>query len=258
MKKRAKRIMACVLGLLVLTGGGILFWQKENVLAAWEAVRYSEEEIGAQITNSKMQVEDALKTYQLAGIRDFTLEEEEAIRKGELSVADAVARIMAPAQVAALSEAVEEGVDGNIPEAKPSADEVLAKHEADPKPIQTAQADPQAKVDQVVADAVARMYALKGKYLGLLGGVESRAKGAFFALPQSERNIKGLQKIGTPFIKEAMSLESQCNGEVEAVLGQLRTQLKSLDADTAIVGTMQQSYDTEKRLKKAYYLSAFK
>ena len=101
----------------------------------------------------------------------------------------------------------------------------------------------------------AQMYALKAKYLGLLGELERSGRQILASIPSEERTLSNLKKVGMPFVQEALGLESQCNGEVENLLKDLKQELASLDADTTIVETMRQAYHAEKRLKKAYYLS---
>ena len=101
----------------------------------------------------------------------------------------------------------------------------------------------------------AQMYALKAKYLVLLGDLERSGRQILASIPSEERTLSNLKKVGMPFVQEALGLESQCNGEVENLLKDLKQELASLDADTTIVETMRQAYHAEKRLKKAYYLS---
>ena len=64
----------------------LFIWQKNNISAVISASKYSDEDIEQQITDSKKNVEDQLKDYNVTGLRDFTIEEEEDIRKGKLSV----------------------------------------------------------------------------------------------------------------------------------------------------------------------------
>lgn len=108
---------------------------------------------------------------------------------------------------------------------------------------------------KVVETYSAQMYALKAKYLGLLGELERSGRQTLASIPSEERTLSNLKKVGMPFVQEALGLESQCNGEVENLLKDLKQELASLDADTTIVETMRQAYHAEKRLKKAYYLS---
>lgn len=78
---------------------------------------------------------------------------------------------------------------------------------------------------------------------------------ALRAIPSDQRTVKKMMSVGMPFMQEGLALESQCDGEVENVLHHLKEELVAIGADYDIVETMRQAYYTEKRLKKAYYLS---
>ena len=63
-----------------------------------------------------------------------------------------------------------------------------------------------------------------------------------------------MQKLTPSFINEGLALEGKCDSEVNAFLDEFR----EVGADTNIVKTMIEAYQMQKRLKKAYYLSAIK
>lgn len=233
--KKGFKVTLAILGCSLLLVGGVAFWQRQNIKVAWSGLTTSPEQLQKDMEEVKTKVKDALTSYKLQGVRDLTVEEEEKLRTGEITLEEAVA-LMVPGKEG------EQVIEDEDVQAADTSKSVTNEQQ----------------VDDIVADYVAKMYTLKAKYVSLLGGVESRAKSAFFSLPKEEQNLKGLQKIGGPFIGEAISLESQCNGEVGALLSNLEQELKTLEADTTIVDTMRKAYENEKSLKKAYYLSALK
>lgn len=237
--KKWQKITFVAIGIVLLGLGGVALWQRENLQAVYEAMHYNPEELGSQIQSTKQEVERVLEKYDLESIRRLTPEEEEQVKKGELSLEEAVERMM-PTRNEEEVGAKEEGVESqDTPEATPeTAPQAVSKKESD-----------------LVKASTVKMYELQAKYLGLLGELEARGMQALRAIPSDQRTVKKMMSIGMPFMQEGLALESQCDGEVENVLHHLKEELVAIGADYDIVETMRQAYYTEKRLKKAYYLS---
>lgn len=225
------------LGMVTLILGigavSLVVWQRENIVAVAGGIKYSEEEIAQQIAQSKQNVEEVFSRYDMPSIRDFTLEEEEAIRRGELTAEEAVAKLFDQ------STATDEHQD--------KQEEVALGTQ------ETAEV-----IAEVIATYTAQMYALKAKYLGVLGGIEQSAISAYKGLAKEDRTMGQIQKIISSHISQGLSMEAQCNSEVEGVLTALEEELVARGADTTIVQTMREAYNSEKSLKKSYYLSLVK
>lgn len=236
--KKWQKITFVAIGMVLLGLGGVALWQRENLQAVYEAMYYNPEELGSQIQSTKQEVERVLEKYELESIRRLTPEEEEQVKKGELSLEEAVERMMPTRNEEAGTK--EEGlVSQDTPEAKPeTTPQTVSKKESD-----------------LVKASTVKMYELQAKYLGLLGELEARGMQALKAIPSDQRTVKKMMSVGMPFMQKGLALESQCDGEVENVLHHLKEELVAIGADYDIIETMRQAYYTEKRLKKAYYLS---
>lgn len=248
MKSWKKWLVGIGVGVVVIIAG-VGFWQRENVQALWEGISYTEEELKGQIETSKERAKEALEQYELEGIRDLTVEEEAKLMKGEISVEEALSLIM--------NEESQSTIEG---------EEVIAKEDsldesvASTTPITSTGPTETTKLEskQVVEKYVAKMYTLQTSYLSALGAIESKARAVFSQLPKEERNLSTAQKLAPSFISEGIALESKCDSEVNRLLNEFEAELKKADGDTTIVKTMREAYQTQKRLKKAYYLSAIK
>lgn len=230
--KKWQKITFVAIGIVLLGLGGVALWQRENLQAVYEAMHYNPEELGSQIQSTKQEVERVLEKYDLESIRRLTSEEEEQVKKGELSLEEAVERMMP-------TRNEEEAESQDTPEAKPeTTPQAVSKKESD-----------------LVKASTVKMYELQAKYLGLLGELEARGMQALRAIPSDQRTVQKMMSVGMPFMQEGLALEGQCDAEVENVLHHLKEELVALGADYDIVETMRGAYYTEKRLKKAYYLS---
>ena len=226
MKKQGNKshgfLKALLIILIILIVGAVcLFvWQKENINAVYEGLNQSDEDIQQQITDSKKTVEAELEQYNVQGLRDFTFEEEEAIRKGQITVEEAVEKIISESNQA-LSE---KSGDNSSQSGNDSA--------------------------AIISDYTVKLYALKATYLGQIGNLIDQAKADY-------KNGASASTLMSSYLGKAASLEGEADSKVEALLSELKGKLEEVGADTSIINTMRSSYENEKSLKKSYYLSLF-
>ncbi len=235
-------------------------WQKNNIDAVMSAAKYSQDDIQQQIVDSKQDIETELEQHDVVGLRDFTFEEEEQIRKGQLSVEDAMARIMEESGVADNSSAASDGnpsnQGNNITEdnkddnasAKSSQPSKGADGSADSSTASSSTAADEEKV--ILTEYAQRLYSLKATYLGRIGNLIDQAKA-------DHNNGMGKKELISKYLGTAASLESEADSQVNALLSELTQKLNSIGADTSIVNTMRSAYENEKSLKKSYYLSLY-
>ena len=272
MKIWKKGLIGIGIGILVaLVGVGI--WQRENAKAIWEGMSYSEDELKTQMETSKEKIQDALKEYEIEGIRELTVEEEEQLMKGELSVEEAVSLILNQANKPTQEE--EKALDEKHEVDQPSVsteNNALSQNNGTSSnngssinnstqsqgSTGTSTESGKTEVGQIVEKYVEKMYTLQATFLSELGGIEARARAAFAALPESERNLSTAKKLAPSFINQGLALESSCDSQVNTILNNFEAELKKAGASTTIVSSMREAYQTQKRLKKAYYLSAIK
>lgn len=262
--KKGIKIMLWTLGLLGALVGGVVIWQWQNIKAVSGALRYSKEEIAEQIEVQKMEIETVLKEYGLENIGDFTLEEEEAIRKGTMTFEEALEAKIKREQEAKVQGSLEEGaqgtVEGVISEAGTVGDKTQsakedAKEENDKTSQATAQMTGTAKAS--AEQSINQMYALKAKYLGALGSLESQAISEYKSAKAAGEDVTPASVV-SKYVGTGLGLQGQCDGEVAAVLNNLKSTLVAEGASTAIIPVMKAAYEREKELKKSYYLSLIK
>lgn len=203
----------------------LFIWQKNNISAVISASKYSDEDIEQQITDSKKNVEDQLKDYNVTGLRDFTIEEEEDIRKGKLSVEEAVEKILSESNIGQTDKT--DDVQGQESQKK------------------TANSS-----SEIVSDYTVKLYSLKASYLGQIGNLIDEAKADY-------KGGASASELMSNYLGRAASLEKEADSQVDSLLSELKAKLNEIGADTGIVNTMKSSYENEKSLKKSYYLSLF-
>lgn len=242
-KKRKHTVLKVFLTLFVLVAvivGVFAYKQRENIKAVVDSRTYSSEEISNRITESKQQVQEAISVYNLPITRDFTFEEEEKIRKGELTAEEAMKLITVPAAADNADTASADGATSPEQGSAPS-DTTAAEVQQNP-------------ADSIVANYIQQVYGLKAYYIGVLGQVESEMRSVYV---NSGRDKTKIASIVQSYLPRIGSLESECDGKVSSLVASMRSELTAIGADTSIADKVYDAYLNEKALRKAYYLSLY-
>ena len=250
-KKKPHTALKIFLGLLLVIIVGLAalaFWQRDNISAFIKAQNTSSEDIASEIADSKAVVQKEIEKYNIPIQRDFTLEEEEAIRKGTMTVEEAVSRLMRPA----------EAQDTNTPEEAEAQNDGASKGDSGSTDTSAAPAQPELTPEQqIVAKYLTEMYSLKAYYIGQLGVVENDLKAQYKAANGNIKNSAAIAKVVQSNMGRIINMEAECDGKVYAVLDNMRNELLAIGADTSIVDVAEDSYINEKSLRKTYYLSLY-
>ena len=102
----------------------------------------------------------------------------------------------------------------------------------------------------IISDYAVKLYTLKATYLGEIGNLIDQAKADL-------KNGSGAKELMSNYLSKAASLESEADSKVDALLSELKGKLEAIGADTSVVDTMKSSYESEKTLKKSYYISLY-
>lgn len=228
-----KKIILVVLGIIIVGTAAVAVWQRDNIKAFYYFMKAdSKEEISKQIEKEKKEREEIISQYTGVAVRDFTDEEEQKIISGNMTVEEATERIRADYQKAK----AEKSSSSNSENTSKNND----------------------KISDMVADNVIMLYSYKAYYLGQLGQIEKAAIADYGKLSASERTLVNKQNIVSKYMGKANALLSECDGKVNAVMEKLKTQLEKNGMETSIIGEINTSYENEKALKKAYYMSLVK
>ncbi|MDR0406231.1 MAG: hypothetical protein LBH54_05450 [Clostridiales bacterium] len=235
--KKAVKILQIILAVLLAAGGVFAFRQRGNIASLITSAKLDNMQIAERINGKKSETERMIKQYAGDSIRDFTHEEEEQIRRGEVTPAELIAEI--------LGESPFKEKLNFTPDAVNSVASSVSAREPTPD------------LSTVVNAHIAGLYVLKAHYIGKLGELERRALGDYKALPKENRGTAGRQQLLSAYLGEAAALERECDGEVERTLDSLRSDLRGADGGTELIKTIRKAYEEEKILKKSYYLNSY-
>ena len=244
------KVFLVILFFLILVCIAVAVTQRDNISAVIDASKYSKVDIQKQMDDTKTEVQKTLEEYNAPAIRDFTPQEEEDIRKGKITADEAIAKIIeesgASQEIQSSSSSDNQASSGDTSGNENSQSKSNATSANKGSDVNNGEDS----VSSVVGQYTVSLYKLKANYLGQIGNVIDEAKAA-------RKNGASASSLASQYMGELASLESQADSAVDAEISQLREKLTAMGADTSICDTMKSSYEKEKRLKKAYYLSLY-
>lgn len=233
--KKYQKILLASLSAIILIAGGLCLWQKDNLKALYLFATNNGKQIEQTLSDERKNTEDILTEHGVT-VKGLTPEQEASLINGNLTVEDALKEIEASLKKSEGTEAADE------------QETPTEKTEASEKPSTATQAE------NITNRAVAQLYGHKARFLGSLGGLYSSASSQYLALPAEQQTAAKKRSIVMGYAVQAAELEAQCDSAVNDVLRSLRAELRAIGADTSIVDTLKQTYNSEKAAQKAYYM----
>lgn len=130
-----------------------------------------------------------------------------------------------------------------------AAQEVLA-HRDPPQGSEDEPGPTLSEAEQQIQRCIAEMYVLQSYYEGKLSAIAADVAAA-------SDTQEGRQQAVMAKLDELSALESECDAKVAAVVEDLRAQLAASGQDDTLARQVEETYQTEKSLKKAYYLQLY-
>ena len=124
-------------------------------------------------------------------------------------------------------------------------------------PIGTAKLSEE-EYNKKVAELVAKIYVIKANFTSTLSAFESNIIASYKALPKEQHTTATKAKIVSDNMGYVTGLEAQCDAQIKAVTDELSALMKENGKDTSLVDAINSAYQSEKELKKAYYISLYK
>ncbi len=279
MVKRRWIIAAIVILVMIVILGVLYLMQQDNLKAAANARKYTQEQLLEKKEENRQAVEIALeKQYPELHVRDLTDQERAALRDGSLSreeiisallgldeqghknsgthtdppepTRDPVTETPAPTEAPIPSHipAPTTGPESSLPTAP--VETPLPKETAVPEP----EPPPTDPYSEELASIVAEIYVMREEYIALLDEMMARAKAEYSAKPESERTHSKLVKWASGYISEASVLEKQCDARMDEVLAKVKALAEEYGEDTEIVDTLAYFYAEEKSIQKSLYI----
>lgn len=218
MRTRTKVILT-ILALLAILLGAVAVWQWNNLMALRDGLTMDPIAIQAELEEQQEQFDAAMEEYQVPH-KEFTQEEIDRLVSGELR-ADEMADTMVRGDTASDSQ----GESGDAVD----------------------------DLDGAIQKEIATMYVLRATYEGKLDAIVQATLDEYAASGGSQSR----EELVYSKLNELTALEKECDQQVKEVTDRLRELLKEAGKDTALADQVEETYQAEKGMKKAYYIQKF-
>lgn len=259
-KTRIKqRWVVLIVVLLVIAAvlAGLYLWQQENLKAAANARKYTQQELREQLADSRGSVEETLEQHPEITVRDLNDEERKALRSGDLTPQELIAILTQPKDSGAKApEETPAPETTPVPET-PASQPVGAPTVPTPTPTPTQaphEPTPQEIYEAKLSELVAQVYVMREQYTAQLDAMVAQAKAEYRAMSESERTKSKLLSWASGYAAKATDLEHQCDAQMESILTEMTALIKENGGDLSLVKTMAYSYAEEKRIQKSIYI----
>lgn len=244
MKKRTK-ILLGIVAVAAVAAGVLCVRQWNNITAARYTLTMDQDAVSSRIAENEAVLHEVLTEYDLA---DYTPSEEDiaAVASGEKTTQE-LAQEMVSAQAASSQAQTGEA-------AAPASSETAASSAG---PTQSASVSAPAQpaapsYDDQIREQVAMMYVLRSTFVSRLDELVNQAVFDYAVAENFTRD--GRMAAVTPYLDAVSTLEEECDAEVAKVVAELRRLLKASGQDDSLAKKVEETYEEEKSLKKAYYL----
>lgn len=221
MRTRTKVILT-ILALLAIAIGAVVVWQWNNLMALHDGLTMDPIAIQEELEEQQEQFDAVMDEYQVPH-KEFTQEEIDQLVSGVLSTG--------------------EMADSMLQGEKPS----------NAQGQQEESTDPTTDVEEAIQKEIATMYVLRATYEGKLEAIVQSALDEYAANDGS----RSREEIVYGKMNELTALEKECDRQVEEVTSRLRDLLTQAGKDTDLADQVEETYQAEKSMKKAYYIQKF-
>lgn len=244
MKKTGFKILGGIIAGLVVVLVVVLCFQWNNIKALRYVARYTSQERESLLEEKKSKLDKYLEEFPDIHVQPLPQKAEAMYQKGELTTDEAM-------QIVKMEKSIEEIIEIKEKEQKSNS----AKSQTD-QATQTTQtkAQEEPREENRLQELLAQVYVLKAGFTGKLNGLIGEAQAELNSSAGKTRAMDIAQK----YINLGSSLEAQCDEKMATLTDQIRSELKRLGRNTQLADEVQSVYQTEKSIKKASILDAYR
>ena len=238
------KVLGAVL-LLLLVVLGLIGWQfRGYVFAARDALRYSTEEIEVRMQENEARIAKAVEETPGVQVRDLTEDEKQKLQSGEFTEDEVVDLLTGAKPDGAATQ----------PSTEPAASaETAGTGAATAKPV-AAQTD----YSQQISEQIARAYVLRSQFTGRLDSLLEQAKAEYHSIPSKALTTDRKAELIEKYMGIAGDMEASCDASMNELVANVRQMLRASGQSTGLADEIASTYESEKQLKKSYYMSLYK
>lgn len=238
---------------------------RNTVMGVIDGFRYSQEDVERKQEENKQELQKFLDENKEVTVRELTEEENKALADGEITEDDAVQIITGSTTLEEIKQQnetasseeklgtgkTETDIPADTPDIQPPEnDKPVVQPTVTPEPV------PEKTSDQIISELIATLYVQKSVYLSRLDGLESTLSAEWETIPKEQKKAEKARIIAK-YMPVIADWEKTCDDMVYGILDQIEAEIKKSGKDLTIIDKIDEAYQNEKRLKKAYYINNY-
>ena len=246
------KVVSIILLIIIAILAVLVWWQFGNIKSVYYWFKYDNQNVSELVDKQKNEVDKYIRDKSNLSVRQST-EAEQKLHQEEIINDDEFVDVLTGKTN--VKEMFGQNID--LDDSKNFVDEngkPISKEELESSKKENEEDKKEKDNTQRASECVARMYVLKSNFESRLAALANEAKLDYISVPNSERSARKSEVVKKVYSR-AVSLESECDAQVELVLKELDSILRKSGEDRSIVDKIRKSYGEEKSLKKAYYLN---
>lgn len=253
--KKSIKILLITLAVVIALLSVAVYCNWNSISAFIDSFRYSQDEVENKLEENKEFLDSYLAEESGITVRDLTDEEFAALNDGTLSEDDVVELLVGKTDTAT--------PQASSPPDNSDNSRNATQAEQTPKPTPTPPEVEEA--NKKVAEAVARLYIQKSKYLNKLDDIEAQVRSEFvdmYKQTEEMQSDKGAYKSAknkflTEYLPTVATWEKECDSVVYAIIDEIRAALKEAGQGQEVADKLESAYLNEKKLKKTYFIRRY-
>ncbi len=223
--KKWKKITLIVLAAIFVVVSLVVIWQWKNIASIYLGIKESSEEITKRRNENQRQLVEKIDEYLDGSVRPLTEDEKNSISSGSARAED-VYKVIFEEKYEELSQ---ERIDSGSSVSK----------------------------DEIVTKYVSQLYILQSEYTAKAEATIKDGARYYESLKKTQDKTTARANTITHFTPIVRGIESECDKKVDGIINNLEKELKGIGANTDIVRTIRDAYETEKQLKLSYYANKY-
>jgi len=236
--KTITKIIWIVITVCVILIAWFVISQRNNLQALLVSAQYSSADLETQLSDENAAIAGAMEKLD-GSVQDLSEEDKQRLLSGTITEEEAINIMLGKTGG---TDETGTAVSGSA-ETGQSAQTAASETETD---------DTEKQIDTLIA----KIYILRTTYESKLESLLRSAASDYQSLSTEERSSSKMQLFST-YSSQATALESECDQQISGVLSELQSLLEKTGGDVSIIQDIKTAYESEKTLKKAYYIHLF-
>jgi len=235
---------------------GLGVWQRDNIRALYTFLTTDSQQLSQTLQDKQQAQQESLQKDYNITVLPPSIEVSDDLLDGKISPEEVKENLGITQSKPEPEPAPAKPTEGDTQPTEGAAPAPTPPEEPNP-PELTEEQQRKQRLDELVNQCVAELYACEVDLMARLGEMKQAAIDQWVALKPEERTTAKKQEIGFAGLEECYKLEAVVDKEVLAILDRYRPEVLELAGNDSVLTDLWRYYCDKKADQKAYYLDKY-